>query len=33
MDFVAIELGVIIAILAVISWDLGSIKRHLKGDD
>jgi len=33
MDFIASELGAIIGLLALIAWELGSIKKHLKGDD
>ena len=33
MEFIAIELGAIIGLLAVISWDIGRIKNHLKGEE
>jgi hypothetical protein len=33
MDFIVGELGAIIALLLLIAWELGSIKKHLKGDD
>jgi hypothetical protein len=33
MGLIAGELGAIIAILIMISLELGSIKKHLKGED
>jgi hypothetical protein len=33
MDIIAGELGAIIVILLMIGWDLGRIRKHLKGKD
>ena len=33
MDMIASELGAIIGLLALIAWELGSIKKHLRNED